>query len=322
MESLSESSELLVRGSAGTGKTVLAVNNARRLAANGHSTLLLCFNTPLARLLKNIVGDVERLTVDSFHGFAYKLLERADIDHSDDELLPLLLIEAAQLLHTSFDAIVVDEAQDFMADWWDSVNALFTSIPDRILHIFADSNQNIYEGSGLELFKSFTKVNLTINCRNTIDIAQLAHKCCNIKSTVKGTNGPKPVFKLVENESELPNLINEQINEWINEYQILPQDIAVLTDSKDVADEYFDSHLNSIHLLDGEEGTIHVETIQRFKGLEAEAVLCVFEPFNEYSETLDAELLKLGYIGLSRARTLLTIISNQNKIDKLQLLTH
>jgi hypothetical protein len=150
----------------------------------------------------------------------------------------------------------------------------------------------------------------------------LAHKCCNIKSTVKGTNGPKPVFKLVENESELPNLINEQINEWINEYQILPQDIAVLTDSKDVADEYFDSHLNSIHLLDGEEGTIHVETIQRFKGLEAEAVLCVFEPFNEYSETLDAELLKLGYIGLSRARTLLTIISNQNKIDKLQLLTH
>lgn len=321
MESISESGEILVRGSAGTGKTILALNSAKRLASIGHHTLMLCYNTPLARSLKSRVEQIGGLTIDSFHGFAYKLLERCDIDHSDDELLPLLLIEAIEILNTKFDAIIIDEAQDFKAEWWEAINTLFFFPSERILHIFADSNQDIYEGSGLEQFKRFTQVNLTINCRNTLEIAGVVNKCGNIVSTVKGAHGPTPEFKSAGSASEVHNLVTAEIREWVNKMSIQPSEIALLTDSKELADNYFDTMLDSIHLLDGENGTVHVDTIHRFKGLEAEAVICVFHPSNNYSGNLDREFFKLGYIGLSRARTLLTVIGSDETTKRFQALT-
>ena len=318
MESISESSEILVRGSAGTGKTILALNTAKRLASIGHTTLLLCFNTPLARALRTGSEQINGLTIDSFHGFAYKMLERCDIVHDGDELLPLLLIEAIQMLGTTYDAVVVDEAQDFKPDWWDAINALFPPDSDRILHIFADSNQNIYEGSGLEQFKRFTQVNLTINCRNTLEIANLVHRCGHIVASIKGTHGPEPEFKFLRDESNLQNLLTAQINDWIERMSIRPEEIALLTDSRELADTLFDTKLGPVHLLNGQDGTVHVDTIHRFKGLEAEAVICVFNPSNDYSGALEQDLFKLGYIGLSRARTLLTAFGTEDTIRKIQ----
>ena len=315
MESISESAEILVRGSAGTGKTILALNSAKQLASMGHRTLLLCYNTPLARSLKSGVEHTSGLTINSFHGFAYMMLERCDIDHSEEDLLPLLLVEAIDILNTKFDAIIIDEAQDFKPEWWEAINSLFYSPSERILHIFADSNQNIYEGSGLEQFKRFTQVNLTINCRNTLEIAKVVNRCGNIDTIVKGAHGPTPNFKTASSETEVHDLLTAQIKEWVDEMAIQPHEIALLTDSKELADSYFDTTLGSIHLLDGEDGTLHVDTIHRFKGLEAEAVICVFLPANNYSESLKKEFLKLGYIGLSRARTLLTVIASEEATE-------
>ncbi len=58
-------------GGAGTGKTLLAAEKARRLAREGFRTLLVCFNSPLARMLTEETADVARTTglldVSTFH---------------------------------------------------------------------------------------------------------------------------------------------------------------------------------------------------------------------------------------------------------------
>ncbi|HSD78354.1 MAG TPA: PhoH family protein, partial [Solirubrobacteraceae bacterium] len=59
LDSLDGNKRVCVLGGAGTGKTLLAVEQARRLAAQGHRVLLTCFNAPLAAHLRRTVGDLD-----------------------------------------------------------------------------------------------------------------------------------------------------------------------------------------------------------------------------------------------------------------------
>ena len=65
---------------AGTGKTVLALEKASRLAGMGKRTLLLCYNAPLADHLKRIVTGIENLKCASFHSFCHETAAAAGID--------------------------------------------------------------------------------------------------------------------------------------------------------------------------------------------------------------------------------------------------
>ena len=66
-----------VVGGAGTGKTMLAIAKAKQLATEGFDTLLVCFNSPLARLLVDETLDVAartgHLQVRTFHQLAEDL---------------------------------------------------------------------------------------------------------------------------------------------------------------------------------------------------------------------------------------------------------
>ena len=58
-------------GGAGTGKTMLALEKAQRLAREGYRTLLVCFNSPLARELADLAAETSAQTglldVRTFH---------------------------------------------------------------------------------------------------------------------------------------------------------------------------------------------------------------------------------------------------------------
>ncbi len=67
-----------VSGGAGTGKTVLALEKARRLASEGFKTLLTCYNRQLADYLATICGATPNLDVMSFHQLCHRQVERAN----------------------------------------------------------------------------------------------------------------------------------------------------------------------------------------------------------------------------------------------------
>jgi hypothetical protein len=298
---------LLVNGTAGTGKTVLAVDAAKFHAQSGKKTLLLCFNRPLGEKLRQNLSSVPNLTIGSFHSFAKREVEMASIPFEDFDDIPYLLIEAATMNGTFFDAIVIDEAQDFKADWWEALLALNKDELNSIVHVFRDINQDIYEGESTPFLDTLSPVDLTLNCRNTLPIAQLVHDLGNIDTQAQSVDGPKPEFLTIGSRSGAEKKVKELIDRWVNEAGLTKGDITVLTDSADLADDWFGHELNGVTLGDGTRGSIHIETIQRFKGLESEAIICIFDPENEHKYEVD-DMERIGYIGFSRAKTLLTIL--------------
>lgn len=64
------------QGAAGTGKTWIAMKKARRLAGLGDRVLFLCYNRQINDLIKNNLGDVENITVSTFHAFSYNVIRQ------------------------------------------------------------------------------------------------------------------------------------------------------------------------------------------------------------------------------------------------------
>ncbi len=194
----------LVSGCAGSGKTFLAAEKARRLAERGIPTLLTCFNKALAAWLREQLSPVpETLHIQHFHEFAYEFAESAGLDPGKpDEMdfgyyynihLPALLMDALARTERRFDAIVVDEGQDFQEDWWLSLLELLRDPDEGIFYIFFDEQQAIYN-QGQALPFETPPFELNENLRNTQGIHQhIAHFYDeNVRSA--GPEGRPPVI--------------------------------------------------------------------------------------------------------------------------------
>lgn len=308
---------LVVNGSAGTGKTILATESARFHAESGMKTLFLCFNRPLGEKLQKHLSGTRNLTVGSFHSFAKNQVDIASLTYDEFEDIPYLLGEAASLNKTSFDAVIIDEAQDFKADWWEALLELCRDPANTIFHVFRDVNQDVYEGESTPFLESFSSADLSLNCRNTIQIAERVHALGRLSTTPQSQDGPSPVFQVVSARSGVERRLTETISTWMRTTGLSLDEITVLTDTAELADTWFGSSVGEFKLGDGTKETIRVETIQRFKGLESEAVLCVFDTDRAYADD-DRDLERLGYVGLSRAKVLLSVLANEKTLKRLQ----
>ena len=124
-----------ITGPAGSGKTMLAITLARRLAESGSRTLLTCFNERLGEFLATCVAGTPDIDVVHLHALCLELAKEACLEAPDEpedgpgspyfeHQMPELLERAARALGPRYDAIVVDEAQDFRGWWWPALLAL------------------------------------------------------------------------------------------------------------------------------------------------------------------------------------------------------
>ncbi|HEX9124082.1 MAG TPA: AAA family ATPase, partial [Actinomycetota bacterium] len=186
-----------VTGPAGCGKTLLAIQIALRTSAAGQRTLLTCFNRRLAEYLRESVGDVPKLDVMHFHELCVRTAEEAGLalPAADEEpgseyferQLPEALAQAASRLGPRYEVMVVDEAQDFRDWWWPALLALHEDPDEGTLYLFADDNQNLYQGGRLPVAAEAFCPPLPANLRNTRAI----HEFVSVFSD--GT--PKPASK-------------------------------------------------------------------------------------------------------------------------------
>ena len=111
------------------------------LAGEGYRTLVVCFNSPLAKELRSDLAEASDRTglidVMTFHGLCEQLaLESGVVGPKPvptpvdwfTETLPDALVEAAERLGPRYHAIVVDEGQDFEVRGW-RVSSSSCSIP-------------------------------------------------------------------------------------------------------------------------------------------------------------------------------------------------
>ena len=158
---------LRVRGCAGSGKTELALRRAKRLAGEGKRVLLLCFNLLLAESLRRRAADCPALRIEAVYDFLADLLGRPQ--QNDSAFYRALAEDApphvqALVAREPYDAVIVDEAQDFSPAVWRAVRLLAEPKACAFL-VFYDPGQNIFQRD-LSALPDLPEAVLTANCRN------------------------------------------------------------------------------------------------------------------------------------------------------------
>lgn len=152
-----------VRGGAGSGKTFLAMEQARRLAQRGQRVALVCYSHGLASYLERIAATWPRNHQPAYVGEFHDLGKQWGAPAGPGEALrtdqtiqfwehdlPLQMADLAARLAPGhrFDAIVVDEAQDFADAWWDPLLAALRDPVEGGIYVFSDEGQRVFNRHG------------------------------------------------------------------------------------------------------------------------------------------------------------------------------
>jgi hypothetical protein len=161
-----------VSGCAGSGKTLVAAEKSIRLADAGMRVLFLCHSPLLADYVRNLtIGS--NIDVFSFSNWIFGLAQQEydvglkqwtnyEEPYSDAIEGALRCIEAASL---KYNAVVVDEGQDFRAAWWTVVQAALADGDTGMLYIFHDDAQSLLPFRTTYPITS-PVIDLSRNCRN------------------------------------------------------------------------------------------------------------------------------------------------------------
>ena len=279
----------LLEGGAGTGKTVLATEMAARCAEVGESVLYCCRSVPLAREMARRMSGFPSVHVKTFRELTdfWSVMKFSCRRESTGNRL--------------WDIIIIDEAQDFMREWWDCIEDVAECSNAR-LRVLADSNQAVYcLRDDLETRLGLQRFPLSLNLRNTKRIARATESL--YRGPLVFSCGPEGIAPCLVHCSyeEAKTLAAEKTLRLIRDEEIRASDIAVLVPDEKCAKEIRLMLSNSgMQVTDAcrlLSGAISVDTVVNFKGLEAPVILLV-------TDGLLARNEELSYVGVSRARAL------------------
>jgi hypothetical protein len=198
LNSLSQKSRCIFKGSAGSGKTFIAMKKALLNYRAGIKTLVVCFNVELRASIQNYLSeqlDIEyeefkdlihihtinsflRLQInENYYGTPRGYLLQ-NLDNFDYRPIAFKLKQDKAKIYKEYkyDAIIVDEAQDIDSSLWDLFDCFLNDPQHSILYIFYDEAQSIFVNEfSTEKFGMNSEQDLIIlskNLRNTTEIAK------------------------------------------------------------------------------------------------------------------------------------------------------
>ena len=287
-------------GGAGTGKTMLALELAKRWGASGMKTALACHSPWLKRFLER----------NAVPGLIVSLAES-------------IQVAAKRSGIEKFDALIVDEGQDILN--MDALAELDSCLCGGICEgrwcFFHDANNQSglcgsYVPDAYDYLESYcpVRIPLTTNCRNSLPILQRIQVDLGADVGNSGVgDGPAIREVRVADADVAIQALEKELHVLVDGEGFNPGDIVVLSpfsfahswtsslsgdlrDSISVLDDASPRNMNR--------HTIGFAQIGDFKGLESEAVVLVDMPGPRHSETLRSR----HYVGMSRARALLSMI--------------
>jgi hypothetical protein len=336
---------MAIIGGAGSGKTQLIIEKAERLYIDKKKTLVTCYNELIEESLRNTLAPFsEFVTVLNFHHLACHFLKinggippepndqkdkRKYFEEDIPDLFDKVLKERAGP-ESKFDAILVDEGQDFTFFYWECLRSCFKDSKEAQLVVAIDPSQKARDGQEKisldEIFGDLLYVpeRLKYNWRNTQAITNYSNcifEKVDEKFILRGKEysvlalEPHPDFpegqkvheSVVKNQAELTSKLSEILCDLVEKCQIPTSSITLLTEKGQywIQDEKNPLHYQqkigdyTLQTESTSKKTIQLETVRRFKGRENLVVIVIAgEKMND----------ALKYIACTRASTLLYVI--------------
>lgn len=327
---LDENRRVYLRGSAGTGKTFVALRWYRRALLRGESTLYVCFNSPLAA---DVESKIDRVVdalaenespvpvhmVANFHALMRRLMgdsappipedDESDVQNYWNTVLPEAFAASLPSIDLRFDTIIIDEAQDFHPAWLEVIEGLMSDRVDGRLYLMADSDQAIYTSSWTPP-SGITTLELTHNIRNSGNIATVVARLGGAPVPRSVPAGPAVDYHRVRGTKETVKAVRSGIHTATEELGIPHSQIAILVAHRSVRDEIRNALGTEFHMVpwqDRDENAIVCETVHRTKGLERQAVIFV--------DTDEEPNKTIAYVGASRASAYLSVVGREPLIS-------
>jgi hypothetical protein len=312
-------------GGAGSGKTWLALEKARRLCREGLRVGVFCYNKGLGEHLARQTRKWKHrqpVFTGEFHSYALSLgVPPGEGQAYYDEEMPRLLAEIGARMDPAekLDAIIVDEAQDFAGPWWEALLSCVRDPEQATVYAFMDSQQDVYRrwngadvaGSG-DAVVHFSLIHVDENLRNTRRIAE-TFRCFAGEHFTPRTGTGLPVRYVPANTEDALERASDCVDALLDEGWANNQ-IALLTtrhrhpihqEAFDGGEDAIVEYWRAFHDGDGE----FYGHVLGFKGLERSVVILCVDGFKEMARA--AEQL---YVGLSRARSLLVVVGDPDLI--------
>lgn len=322
-----------IQATAGSGKTQLALKLLETAVAMNQTAAYVCYNRTLADHLRSLAPV--RVEVANFHELCISHFRKSheDIVFEDGTVFQnatMKYVEDSSDFAERLDLLIIDEGQDFEGDWVESLCASLKY--DGILYFMEDQDQRLYDRPPIELENAVT-VNSNDNFRSPGRICQFINALGLTSGLIKSLNpydGDYPEFYIYKSESDLIRKTSAAIDHLVS-LGYLPEEIVVLTGSgrsKSVLlalskiGKYLIKKFTGTY--DGNadpiwsEGQILVDTIYRFKGQSAPAVILSEMDFSNLD---DVEKRKL-FVGLTRGQmTVDLVISEKSEAVMRNMLT-
>lgn len=300
LEFLSGQKSAAISGSAGTGKTYVALERARRLSRKGQKILFLCYNNNLKNYLEDNykIDNVDYFTID---GFACKMCKTSSANYYKlREVLENLIIQET----FEYQHIIVDEGQDFGINEIESSGVLDlladygTNHDGSSFFIFYDKNQLVNGSKRLPTYLQNVDSKLTLykNCRNTKKIADTAYSLINVTPQIYdgALKGEEPIFIFYSNLNELRKGVDKIISRLVKDEV---SDRVVLS-CKGLEFESLYDYVDAKGYYKLEEGyKTKLYSVSTFKGLEADNVILI-----DVNKDCFREDNVSFYVGASRAK--------------------
>lgn len=316
---LDNNSHVAVKGPAGSGKTVLAVEAARQAAEKGEKVLFLCYNQNLSRFLSDLFSDNPLIEVYSLFGLFAKInINLKDVGTSNlspSDAAPIIadiMNDNFDKFDTSFDVLIIDEAQDYSSLFWSTFDLL---TENKKWFLFYDTRQAIthVDWDLPELSKkSWTTFPLTKYLRSTKEISQQVLKVYDDEYNASAISGLEPQYIQLKNkgwEEGLAALVQILTGLFETEKYHASQVQILIPHSRYL--EEVEQTPYKPNLKIGAIKEVQIESIHKFKGLESEVVVMILPSIESLESETTTDIRSLVYVGMSRATSLLIVIGDQ-----------
>ena len=310
---------LRVEGTAGSGKTQLALAEYRAAIEAGKRPLYLCYNRPLADQF-NRVAPEGGLAL-TFHALCDRMLQAAGRtpDFGRANAFDLLVEEAAALPPGeafTFEVLIVDEGQDFSERWRD-LALRHAATQARILWL-EDPLQNLYGRSPVVL-PGWVSLRADSNFRSPRAVVRMLRELMPGNAAIEAASPiatSEVSFLVYQGGAQMPERVKEAIRLCYSE-GFRKEDLAIVSwrgreNSQLIHLDRLGAntlkHFTGEYDLLGEalytDGDVLVESVYRFKGQSAPAVILAEVDLEE----LDERALRKLFVGATRAMLKLVIV--------------